>query len=345
MLAFDIIGDHPAIQIIDSSKIKDYITCERMYFFRHVLGWEPDCPNNHLSFGSAWHEAMEHLLLTDYTPANILTAYEKFITCYRKDFDPDTDELYAPKTPDNALRVLAEYCKRYARDNFKTLHTEISGKVQLTDDLGIYFKMDSVCQKPDGKIFSLEHKTASSDYNWEAQWTLAIQPGVYTHVLYCMYGPEAVDGITMNASFFKKVKRAWAQLREGEALTYAAPFDFLRYNIRKTLPQMQLWHANLVHHMLRLRTDMEILAECRESHDIMNAFHCRADNCIHYGRQCPFHDFCATWPNPLKKAFQPPIGFVQRYWDPTEEPGKTNITISPEGDSDVKTLPAKGSET
>jgi len=330
-LAFDVIKQPKATTIIDSSKIKDFIMCERYYFFRHVLGWEPDYPNNHLSFGSAWHEAMEHLLLTDYSQPNILRAYEKFLKRYREDFAPETDELYAPKTADNALIVLVEYCKRWQRDNFKTLFTEISGKVMLSETKHIYFKMDSICENSDNKIFSLEHKTGSSDYNWTDQWTLAVQPGVYSHVLYCLYPFEKVAGITMNAAFFKKVKRAWEQIKEGKKLTVQPPYDFLRYPIRKAAGQMNSWHANLCHHLDMLDWNLEQLATCRESDDVMNAFHCRSDNCFHYGRRCEFHDFCATWSNPIQKAYEPPIGFRQRYWDPTEEPSKTQMNIDANG--------------
>ncbi len=332
MKAYDIINLHPATAIRDSSKMKDFIMCERYYFFRHILGWEPDAPNNHLSFGSAWHEAMEHLLLHGYTPESLLEAHNKLLIRYREDFGPETDEFYAPKTPDNALIVLIEYAKRYMGDNFKVHYTEIGGKVQLDDKRYIYFRMDSVCEKPDGKIFSLEHKTGSSDWNWEQQWPLALQPGVYSHVLYCLYPFELVDGVVMNASFFKKAKRGWEQLQQGKALTVQKPYDFLRYPIRKTPDQMNAWHSNILHHMDMLDWHMERLADCSDSDHTLEAFQCRPDNCVHYGRICEFHDFCTTWANPLRRASEPPLGYTQRFWDPTEEPVKTEFDVSQDGE-------------
>lgn len=351
MKAYDIINLNPATKIIDSSKIKDFIMCERYYFFRHILGWEPDAPNNHLSFGSAWHEAMEHLLLNGYTPKSIMDAHEKLLIRYREDFGPETDEWYAPKTPDNALIVLIEYCKRYLADKFKVHYTEISGKVMLDERRHIYFKMDSICESPEGLIFSLEHKTGSSDYMWELQWPLAVQPGVYSHVLYCLYPVEKVGGIYMNAAFFKKAKKGWEQAREGKPLTVQPPYDFLRYPVRKTPDQMNAWHTNLCHHLDMLEWNMERLADCSDSDAVLNAFHCRADNCNHYGRVCEFHDFCSTWSNPLRKAHTPPIGYNERFWDPTVEPAKVEININEGGETnvtkraeDLSSNPAEGGE-
>jgi hypothetical protein len=336
MKAYDIITLDPATKIVDSSKIKDFIMCERYYFFKHVLGWQPDAPNNHLSFGSAWHEAMEHLLLNDYSPASIMAAYQLLLKRYREDFLPDTDELFTPKTPDNALIVLIEYCKRYLTDKFKVHHTEIGGKVALDETRSIYFKMDSICEGPDGKIFSLEHKTGSSDYMWEHQWPLAIQPGTYSHVLYCLYPFERVDGIYMNAAFFKKAKKGWAELQAGKPLSVLPPFDFLRLQVKKSPAQMNAWHQNLLHHVHMLEWNMEMLADCSDSDAVMNAFHCRSDNCSHYGRLCEFHDFCTTWTNPLQRAHTVPIGFKREFWDPTAEPCKTEIQVNEGGEVSVK---------
>ena len=51
----------PTLQTVDSTKINTFLDCPRQYFFTYVLGWRSDRPNNHLVFGQAWHEAMEHL--------------------------------------------------------------------------------------------------------------------------------------------------------------------------------------------------------------------------------------------------------------------------------------------
>lgn len=346
MKAYDIIQLHNATTIRDSSKMKDFIKCERYYFFRHILGWEPEVPSNHLSFGRAWHEAMEQLLLHGYSAESIFEAHRKLVECYRQDFGPETDEMYAPKTPDIALIMLIEYCKRYIRDNFITHHTEIGGKVMMDDRRHLHFRMDSICEGSDAKIFSLEHKTGSSLWGWEHQWPLAIQAGVYSHVLYCLYPFERVGGIIINGAFFMKSKKGWDQMLNGEKLTVKEPYDFLRYPVRKTPSQMNAWHSNLIHYMNMLDWEMERLGECSDSDSTMEAFHCRADNCNHFGRLCEFHDFCSSWANPLQRADVIPIGFQQRFWDPTEEPVKTEIEVNQGGEVSVKenlsTTPEEG---
>ncbi|MBU2249242.1 MAG: PD-(D/E)XK nuclease family protein, partial [Gammaproteobacteria bacterium] len=94
---------------IDSSKLKDFKRCPRYFFYRHVLGWQSQTPNNHLVFGSAWHEAMEYLLLNGYGDNSVIEAFDKFLAYYRQSFPPETDEMFKAKTPDNAFWTLAQY--------------------------------------------------------------------------------------------------------------------------------------------------------------------------------------------------------------------------------------------
>jgi len=53
----DLIPYHYTWEIQDSSKVQDAMTCMRRYFYNYILGWQSDAPNNHLVFGSAWHDA------------------------------------------------------------------------------------------------------------------------------------------------------------------------------------------------------------------------------------------------------------------------------------------------
>lgn len=145
---------HPTWDIMDASKLKTYLTCERMFFFEYVLGWRPDFTSNHLHFGSAHHEAMEFLTrvfchpsgkdepeLRTYNmiPSELVSmigginldqaavlllpkypvieyAFNKFFDYYRNDpeFTPETDEFYAPKTPGREALALLLYAHNYA---------------------------------------------------------------------------------------------------------------------------------------------------------------------------------------------------------------------------------------
>ena len=106
---------HDSWAIIDSSKLSDnFITCPRMFFYKDVLGWKSTAPNNHLIFGSAWHVGQEHLLLKGYDAVD--EAIMLFMASYREELGPDTDGMFAPKTPANDDAAFRDYVGNYAND-------------------------------------------------------------------------------------------------------------------------------------------------------------------------------------------------------------------------------------
>lgn len=296
---------------LDSSKLDDMERCPRYFFYRHVLGWEIEAPNNHLVFGTSWHIAMEHLLLNGYGDSSVIEAHNKMLAEYRKEFAPETDELFSPKDPNNAFVVLAQYAMKYQKEleNLEVIYTEIAGEVAIDADHTIAFRMDSILREKDsGLIFSREHKTGSRTHLWDDQWLLARQPGTYSHVLYCLYPYEQVKGIEMNGSFFIKRKKD--------------PFDFRRYVLKKRKDQMQVWMDNTSYYVNQVNHEYDILGDCTENEEVLNAFPLRAHNCFDYYRTCTYHDFCLAWPNPLRKMHEPPLGFRIRYWNPLEREAK-----------------------
>jgi hypothetical protein len=66
-----------------------------------------------------------------------------------------------------------------------------------------------------------------------------------------------------------------------------------------------------------LKFEMERLQACKSDDPVMMAFPIRPGRCTKY-RGCPYHNFCMSWPNPLRKCEEPPLGFATRFWDPRE---------------------------
>jgi len=295
---------HYTWNILDSSKLTTYMDCPRRYFFEYALGWRSDAPNNHLVFGTAWHDAMEHLLLNGYDDDSIMAAFELFIASYREHFPASSDELYSPKTPEKALGALGLYCERYQNDlqNFETLYTEIAGTVPINNDQVLHFRLDSICRERDsGRIFSLEHKTGSRISRfWTDQWPMAVAVGTYTHVMNCLYDPKDVWGVKINGTFFQKTK-----------------IDFLRVPVRKTLDHMKQWLWNVSWWADQIRWQFDLLERCSESDQVLTAFPQQPGSCTKYFG-CPYHDFCLAWPNPLAHADEPPAGYKTEWWDPSE---------------------------
>ena len=321
----------------DNSKIKCFKQCPRMYFYEHVLGWRSQMPNNHLVFGSAWHEAMEHLLLQGYGEKSILEAYDKFLTYYRTYLGPETDDLFKGKTPDTAFRALAQYAGYgpYQRDfeKFETLFTEIAGSVAIDEKHSLFFRMDGVLRnQKTGQIRAREHKTGTSSWLWDEQWLLDGQPSTYSHVLNCLYPSEEIDCVEMNAVFFPNVKKK----PDSEKIMH-------RFEIKRTMQQMQSWMNNTRYYLWELDREYALLEDAKESDEILSAFPIRDTSCLNYFRLCSYHDFCCAWRNPLQYAFEPPIGFKEEFWDPTEQPATKTFNIGQEGEViDENSMEKKG---
>lgn len=315
--------DHqPTWDILDSSKMDEFIRCNRRFFYHYVLGWVPDTPAQDLHFGESWHRAREHQLLHGYD--DIQGAYDKFITCYREKFAPETDEYYSPKTPTAVLNALMKFAdeKRHDLDENEVVEidgkkmTEISGTVPISVDRSIHYRMDSIMRrKSDGKIFSWDHKTTSENYikgrSWADQFYLSIQSGTYTHCLYCIFPIEKVLGIEFCGTGFAYLSRASKNRPAGYHVTLR------RIPAFKSPDQMNIWLWTVNDIWDKIYIEFDKLSQCKESDQVMMAFPINPTSCTDF-RGCPYFDYCISWANPLINTYEPPLGFIQDFWNPAD---------------------------
>ena len=323
MKANEIITPSPTWNILDSTKLKCFTSCPRQFFYEYILGWQPEIPSNHLVFGSAIHKALEYISINGYTKENIEPAYQSFLKEYREVFPPASDQIFAPKTPENARIMLELYMNHYKND-FRTydfLFVEIAGTISIADDANIAFKMDSIVNKRNtGKKRSLERKTGSSPWGWTDQWDLAVANGTYTHVLYCLYPPSEVDGVVFDGLIFKKSMKGWKQLQEGSSLSVQPPYEFIRYPAFKNQDQMNTWLWNVLYQYDQVYYHLDLLMNsCNQDENTLRAFPMNPENCFQYGHTCDYNPYCLAWQNPLTRLEQIPAGFVSRFWNPLEE--------------------------
>ena len=314
---------HPSHEIRDSSKLDDYLRCHRYYFYAHILGWRPDSPDHDLYFGECWHRAREYQLINGYE--NIEGAFQVFLNHYRLQFDEESDELYRPKNPEAVEQALTKFAvERYADLEENELltneltgepFTEISGTVPVDNERVLHFRMDSLLiNKSSGKIFSWDHKTTTGNYikysQWEEQFHLSLQNGTYTHCMYCLFPVDKVLGVEFCGVGFEYLSRGSAQRPPGYYSTLKRVPAF------KTRDQMNVWLWNILDTLDDLERDMDRLSDCKESDTVLQAFPLNPGGCTKY-KGCPYHDYCMSWPNPLRQCQEPPLGFVERFWDPT----------------------------
>jgi len=301
---------HPSWEVYDSTKIQEYLDCPRLFFYKRILGWARETPiHNDLQFGKAWHKAKEFLYKLGFSDKAIQIAfYEGFLPTYREVFPEATDDLFSPKTPDNALLALSAYTVYPANardfDLFDVIETELAGVVPIDSETDIVYKIDLLFRrKDDGKYGVLEHKSKKGSFSrsWTDQWDQSVQIGTYNHALNTMIGNadlSNVEGVTVNGSAFLKTK-----------------FDFERVTIHKTRDMLYEYLWQVREYIDRIRLDVESLSECSDKDRIMYAFPKNPQSCTkYYG--CEMANFCAAWPNPLQRCQEPPFGYVIDFWDP-----------------------------
>lgn len=322
---------HPTWDIQDSSKLKAFMECPRKYFYSYVIGWQNSRPSNHLIFGSAWHEAMAHLYDNGFEKDNIFDAFNsKFLPYYRKFFDPGEDDMFFPKTPARALLALVYYCDVYKDDlvenevikhNGKKL-IEIGGKISISDKYSVAFRQDTILQGPRG-IFSLEHKTGSNSYGWDSQWYLNPATAIYSHVLYCLFPPNEIQGIRYNGMMFKKTKD---DLKKDDKEPFRH-FEVIRVPIHKSLDDMSAMVVNIIWWLDAISGEFDQLSTCSESDPIMACYPQNWTACNNWGRTCEYHDFCCYWRNPLRHLDRLPMDMEVKHWDPTEEVVSVELSL------------------
>lgn len=313
--------EHLEWSILDSSKLDDYVTCPRKFFYTHILGWRMDIPAHDLYFGAAWHIAREHQLLYGYEDVN--GAFAKFEEFYRKEFDESTDIIYKPKNPYGVLAALLKFAQErksdlienevITKDGVKL--TEISGTVPIDEYRVLHYKMDSHMRRlSDGKIFSWDHKSTSGMYinkdQWANQFYLSLQNGTYTHCLYCQYPVEDVLGVEFCGTGFEYLSRGSAQRSAGYHCSLRRVPAF------KTPNQMNVWLWTVIDILNDIERDMVRLSYSHEGDKVLQAFRCNSKGCGSY-KGCPYHDFCIAWPNPLQRCHPIPLGFREEFWNPS----------------------------
>lgn len=312
---------HAAWSILDSSKLDDYRSCPRKFFYTHILGWRPDTPAHDLHFGTSWHKAREYALINGYEDIN--GAFDAFMSEYRLQFDRETDLLYLPKNPQGALSALLDFSQTRARDLIEnevvmldgTLMTEISGTVPIDERRVLHYRMDSIIrQLTDGKIKSWDWKSTSGkwihDRRWDDEFFLSIQNGTYTHCLYCLFPVEDVLGVEFVKTGFEFLSRGSKDRPAGyHATTRSIP-------AYKTPEQMNVWLWNTIDILNDIERDMDRLFHCKEEDPVMMAFQQAPKSCTNF-KGCPYHDFCMSWANPLRRCHEPPIGYRVEFWDPS----------------------------
>lgn len=317
--------------IHDASKLQEYMTCPRKYFYRYVLGMEMESLNHHLIFGEAVHRALAVLADKGYDHEE--EAAQEFLDYFREHIPPEYDDGIGAKAPSYFLEALPLYIAKWEAADSKqeTVFTEISGNkgVPVGLDRVMHFRMDQIVRTAQGRILGREHKTGSYlSPAWIEQWPTKTQVNLYLHVLNSEFGPENVDGLEINGIICQKGTKA-DRLRAEKAGKPFTGYKFERLLVVKTAQAMQDWLWTVNWWLDQVTQQFENLKAARKDDIEMRAFPMNTESCVKYNRPCPYLGFCSGGINPIKLGGREQPGYKTTFWDPTDyrEDAKTVLDL------------------
>ena len=333
---------HPVHSIMDGSKIKRLMDCPRGFFFEHILGWQTDRSNIHLVFGSAMHAALEVLYqLGDWHLGEaVIKAFEAFMETYNEEAGKDEFfEHSEVKNPDQGMRLLVQYAAHWAQDlnKYKTLYTELAGVVPITEDHSrlISFNIDQVMQMLTGphagKIGYKEYKTTGRNTSaWRDSWQYAFQPGTYFYALAAHFGLDQIGECYVDGLVVRKPTKANPN-----------NFDFERFPIKKSGPQISTWISNANHWWDYMDWNLQKLCQQTPDDPVLHAFPMNSASCAKFG--CKHYPYCHK-ANPIADlGTDAPLGYEKAFWNPNErQVVKYRLDLT---QSNTEILPVETSES
>ncbi len=155
---------------IDFSSISDFCTCQRKFFFKHILCLVPDsAPNVDLVFGGAWHYGLEkaYQALRDNPDISAINTTEIAAQSFQKFWDVegsgwfDPDASY-PKSPGRAGDMYYNYFSEFLSGDStgRVIATESPFVINLGETLPNYIGRLDLVMDFDGWLYIYEHKTS-----------------------------------------------------------------------------------------------------------------------------------------------------------------------------------------
>lgn len=267
----------------------DYLLCPSRYYYCYVKGWRPEGGNHDLYFGQDIHVGIEAL----YKGKSVDYAQEKFLASYNSHVDVENeeeDELRSPKNAANGMLAIKQYHKKYfsgAEPEYKLLGQEVNGSLMVGEH-EIVYNIDEIVEDRWGKIWVMDHKTASQDRPIDRKaWDLRIQMNVYALGALSIIDIEKFGGVVVDTIILRKKDNA-----------------FVRDLVCHSEEYLCAWFESAF-------SDLYILSQQQKS----GIFPIRPTSCTYYG-QCPYFNLCNTTEWFDRKNKEMPIGFIESHWNP-----------------------------
>lgn len=305
------------VHLYDSSMLKVHRRCRRKFYFRHIQDWEAIGSSPPLTFGTAWHTAMDFVwqnLPNERDPIILAQgAYKAFLDSWREQEmpppdDEDCDKL-APRTPDVAANMLFHYVQQrpqFIRD-CEVLEVERPFVVPIYPDKyhAMYCgRLDKVIRYR-GRIWIVDHKTTtaySRTQGFQPSFTDTFTPNLqidgYAYAGHMLYG-KAFKGVWIDA-----------------ALVHKSQVHFGLIPVERRLEHLDAWMAEVRRYISEIEQDLTAL---NTEHFPLDAFVRNDDACYDWNRACPYLDICKMHADPTEVDM--PMHLEHNHWSPLEHAG------------------------
>ena len=280
--------------IVDNSMLNDFKSCPRYFYYRHIEYLAPiDIMSGHKAgYGSALHEGLETWYNGIKDGRKPLDAdlcnesVESFKQYWNKYEGADTTGMRSMLRGEMILRL---YFKRFEKEDFVVLETEIGGSFQIGDFI-VIFKADMLCEDKKGE-FVFETKTSGH------RGFLTINPNsqIDTYISGVrIIKNKPINRALLNQLYFRKG-------RKGENLMNT--FDFVREETTRSEESLMDWQS-----------DVLFYAETIKQASITNHYAKNTQHCTAYGG-CMFKRLCTISDPDTRESIKNTL-FRKEKWEP-----------------------------
>ncbi len=308
------------MHIFDNSRLSDYKTCPRLYYYKHVLGWRRDAGSVALPliFGKAWHRGLEYVWQhagQSVDPSHLLDGavnefnQEWIESGLSPDLSLEQQEEYSPRTPGVGHEMLYNYINERSAilSNSRLIGNEQPFAVPMpfTEKTWYVGRMDKVIEtNRDGRIV-IEHKTTSAysvKYNFQPSyiesWNTSAQVKGYEFAATLYYGEIA--GVWVDAALVhKKIHNQFKFI----------PVMHQQVLVKEWLENTAQWIEEIKRNESQLDETKSIAGK--------PIFRKNEESCYGKYGECPFLDICRFTVAPSTSEVPP--GYVVDKWEPFDE--------------------------
>jgi len=284
-------------EVLDSSRLKDYVDCPSLFYLRHVLGLAPAVldPKYQAKFdwGTCWHEV---LYTYHRTEGNLQAALQALDANYPDYITPQTDKYKRSK--ERMIKAFFDYLDKW-KENLEGL--EILRHEQFFDveseEEGIRWcgRIDSIRRRrSNGRVVVWDYKTASvmGDTYYDGHEVGFQFPGYVWAVNQMMGG--GVNEITVDVMYMISKSQDFFQ----------RTFRYDEARIREWVANVKMWQDRINRQLDEHLYDPE-------------AWHKNWNECTRYGR-CLYFDVHSISPKGKGRIAILQQGYRENRWEPSD---------------------------